>query len=354
MRKLGRLLWRFMVIFSFVVNLILVIVLLGAGILIFDIKNNIADPLIGGLHSTATGLKEATIDWTIPVRDQLGVDLLVPINANTITSQVTQVRGEPVEPIPGETVVTLTRNVPITINGAFINSNDLTLRNATVNIVLPAGTELPVALDMEVNLQTDIPVDLDVRAVIPLGETQLSDPVDTLRLLFEPLAVGLHNLPASWSEVGPFLGALTSGDLNLLATDGSGGVNSEPYDAWSGFSQTAGLNYNLLNIPVPPENLPEGTGLVVPGGIPLMDQELPDRRPIYEQGGVEDVNDSALNQLQQNGTVPPYTYDGSMRYEYQRQQEGAAPPPDNSTPPEDNSGSTDSSDFGILPTPDGQ
>jgi hypothetical protein len=139
LRGIGKFIWRFMVVFSFIVNLVLVVVLIAAGIFIFEIKNNVADPLVQGLHSTAMGLDQATIDWTIPVRDTLGIDLQVPINANTITSQVTEINGEAVEPIAGETVVTLTRPVPIVITGAFINSNDLTLRNATVNITLPPG-----------------------------------------------------------------------------------------------------------------------------------------------------------------------------------------------------------------------
>lgn len=354
MRRFGRFFWRFMVIFSFLVNFILVLVLAGAVLFIFDIKQNIADPLIGGLHSTAAGLNEATIDWTIPVRDNLGIDLLVPINANTITSRVDQIRGEPVEGIPGETVVTLTRDVPLQIFGAFINSNDLTLRNATVNIVLPAGTELPVALDLEVGLQTEIPVDLDVRAVIPLAETQLTDPIQTLGLLFEPLAVGLHNLPSNWGEAGTFVTKLFSGELNLLATDGTGGINNEPYDPWAGYGRTAGLNYNLLNIPFPPENIPQETGIVPPGGIPALDMELPGRGDIYARGGVDAVNLNAMNTLAGQAVVPPHTYNGTMADYFQQMQ--SAPPDNGMTTPTDtgatDSDSTSSTDFGILPTPE--
>ena len=63
-------------IFSFIVNIILVCVLLVLGLLIFQIKNNIADPLVGGLHGSFVGLDEATIDWTIPVRDTIPVKLM--------------------------------------------------------------------------------------------------------------------------------------------------------------------------------------------------------------------------------------------------------------------------------------
>ena len=45
---LGRFLWRFMVVFSFIVNIILVGVILILGVLIFNIKNDVADPLLEG------------------------------------------------------------------------------------------------------------------------------------------------------------------------------------------------------------------------------------------------------------------------------------------------------------------
>lgn len=355
LRGIGRFLWRFMVIFSFIVNLVLVVVLIGAGILIFEIKNNVADPLVQGLHSTAVGLNAATIDWTIPVRDTLGIDLRVPINANTITSTVTQIGGEPVAPIAGETVVTLTRPVPISIVGAFINSNDLTLRNATVNIILPAGTQLPVALDLEVGLQTDIPVELDVRAVIPLSETQLTDPIRTLALLFEPLAIGLHNLPSDFDQARLLItGLLNGAQIDLLKTDGTG-FNAQAYIPWTGFSRTAGLNYDLFDQPWPPANEPVMTGISVPGGIPFLDEQLPDRANLYAQGGVNTANEQAIQSLQARG-ISAYHYDGTMAQVF-RQIQANLPPPTLTTP--DSTGQTDatgdndaSSGLGIITAPE--
>ena len=57
LRGIGKWFWRFMVIFSFIVNFVLIVILLLAGLFIFQIKDQVADPLIGGLHSTAVGLK---------------------------------------------------------------------------------------------------------------------------------------------------------------------------------------------------------------------------------------------------------------------------------------------------------
>lgn len=322
LRGLGKFIWRFMVIFSFIVNIVLVVVLLVAGLYIFEIKGQVADPLIGGLHSTAAGLGEATIDWVIPVRDSLGIDLNVPINNQTIVSPVTEIAGNPVSQIiPGETVVTLTRPVPININGAFIQTESLSLSNATVSITLPAGTQLPVALDMEVQLTTDIPVDLDVRAVIPLSETQLIDPINQLGLLFEPLAIGLHNLPNNFSEAGEFAAFLLAGDQPLddmlLSTDGAG-FNAEAYDPWLGFSRTAGLGYeDLMGQTYPPELRPANTGIVVEGGIPALDALLQNRSSLYENGNTpQTFSVQAANQAQAAG-IPSYTYDGTMAEQYE-------------------------------------
>lgn len=372
MRALGKFLWRFMVIFSFIVNFVLIIVLALAGLFIFQIKGQVADPLIGGLHSTAAGLGEATIDWVIPVRDSLGIDLEVPINANTIISEVTEIGGLPVEQtIPGETVVVLTRNVPIAITGANIDAGNLQLSNATVNITLPAGTELPVALNLAVGLTTDIPVDLDVRAVIPLSETQLNDPIQQLGLLFEPLAIGLHNLPNDFSEAGAFAANILAGDQALdqllLSTDGSG-FNAEAYDPWTGFSQTAGVGYeNLMEQVYPLALRPIETGIVVPGGIPALDALLPDRAAYYENDQTPaDVNAFSAQSLTTTG-IPAYTYDGTMADIYNTAQggisqsvENAVIPvtgqtaPDNTTTSEqENSTNTNNAGSGIIPTPSG-
>lgn len=303
LRGFGKFLWRFMVIFSFIVNFVLVVVLLVLGLFIFEIKNNVADPLIGGLHGTAVGLQEATIDWTIPVRDSLPIALSVPINAGTITSTVDTINGQAVAPIPGETVVRLTRPVPLQAS-ALINLNGSVVRTP-VDLTLPAGLNLPVALDLELALATDIPVSLDVRAIIPLSQTQLNDPVETLALLFEPLAIGLHNLPQNFGQVPSFAGQVLAGDLDLLATDGSS-FNVEPYDPWAGYGLTAGLNYDLFNQAFPDDNIPEQTGLAPRGGIPFLDALI--RPELYDENG----NLIPYVPSQDAQAIPPETYNGEL------------------------------------------
>lgn len=349
LKTIGRWLWRFMVIFSFIVNIVLVVVLLALGLFIFEIKNNVADPLVGGLHSTAVGLKNATIDWTIPVRDELQVTFDLPLQQATI--------------------VTLNAPVPLIVSAKIdlpgINAYGV---DANVNLTLPQGLQLPVNLDLTVPVDQTVPVSLDVRAVIPLSETQLADPIDTLRLLFEPLAVGLHNLPADFNQAGDMVGRILRGelalqDVNLLATDGTGGVNPESYTAWAGYSRTAGLNYTLFDQPVPAENVPFETGIVPPGGIPALDEQLPERAVLYADDNTPaTMNTMAIENLTAQGVGNVY-YDGTMAAHYTAIQMSVVPQenviidPNIGTTP--NVGGADSqaappaqtNDFGILPTP---
>jgi hypothetical protein len=328
LRALGRFFWRFMVIFSFIVNIVLVIVVIGLLLFLFDIKNNIAEPLVTGLHSSFVGLDQATIDWTIPVRADVPVNLDIPLQTNT--------------------VVTLTEDVPLTVV-AQIYAGALTVNNATVSLTLPTGTNLPVSLDIPVEVRDQtLPVSLDVRAVIPLEQTQLHDVAENLRLLFEPLAVGLTNLPSNFSEVGPFVGDLFAGRVDLLQE------NAYTQQPWPGFSTTAGLNYpeELLTAPIPEENVPVQTGIVPTGGIEDLDEEI--RPEVYQAGGPEAVNEQARIQLG-NIPIPSYYYDGGFSaFLLSLRQQLAGSGSENGTT--DSTGGTGSTspeiiDQGILPTP---
>lgn len=309
LRGLGRFFWRFMVIFSFIVNLILVIVLVGAVIFIFEIKKGIADPLIGGLHSTAVGLENATIDWTIPVRDTIPVNLDVKLDTDT--------------------VVVLTSPVPLQVNATIdlpgINAYGVA---ANVNLTLPAGLVLPVHLNLDVPVREPaLPVSLDVRAIIPLKETQLADPIRELALLFEPLAIGLHNLPSDFDQTFGAIGQLISGekkmeDFNLLSTNGTGGINDQPYQPWPGYSRTAGVNYTLFNQPVPQANQSIPTGIVPPGGIPFLDELLDLRRNLYRDDLTpKQINEQSVTNMQAQGIESIY-FDGTMAGYYRSIQEG--------------------------------
>jgi hypothetical protein len=303
--RFGRWIWRFMIVFSFIVNIILVLVLLMVGLLLPDIKNNIADPLVGGLHGSFVGLDQATIDWTIPVRDTIPVKLEVPLNTRT--------------------TVVLTDSVPLSAN-AIINLNGSNV-STPVNLRLPAGLVLPVQLDLVVPIDEQLDIALDVRAVIPLQETQLHDVADNLRLLFEPLALALHNLPGDFGEAGGFVSQVVTNpaSINLLE-------RGPEFVPWPGFSQTAGLNYTLFNERVPGSGRPVETGIVQQGGIPALDEQL--RPEVYDAGGPEAINEAAAAEMSRRGIDGLY-YDGAIgAFIVEAQQQAASAPIDALTTPQ--------------------
>ncbi len=308
LRRFGRFFKNFMIVFSFVVNLVLIIVVVALLVTIFDLKNNVVTPLVTGLHSSFVGLDEATIDWTIPVRDTIPVKFDLPLNQ--------------------ETVVTLTQSVPLSV-AATINLPGVgQLNNAQVYLSLPAGLQLPVQLDLTVPVDQQIDVSMDVRAVIPLNQTQLHDPIDNLRLVFEPIARALYNLPNNFGEAGQMVGDLLAGKtVDLMAE------SDYSRDPWTGYSRTAGLNYDLASEPVPMQNRPVDTGIVITGGIPALDELL--RPDVYQNGGPAAVNKQAEERLAAD--VPGYNFDGSYG---DRLASGIDL---NSSPAPD--------DLGILPTP---
>jgi hypothetical protein len=282
-KALGSILKNFFILFSFVVNLILVLVIVVLLLTIFDLNRNIVRPLITGLHSSFVGLDEATIDWTIPVRDTIPVVLNIPLQTNT--------------------VVTLTERVPLTVSATIVLPGVGVLNNAQVNLALPAGLELPVALDLNVPVDETLDIALDVRAVIPINQTQLHDPIQNLRLTFEPIIRALYNAPENFGEAIALARAALEGQpVDLLA--------DTPYsrDPWPGYSQTAGVGYALGDLPWPQNNLPQQTGIVPVGGIPALDALI--RPDVYDRGGPGQVNQQAASALSARG-VMAYFFDGS-------------------------------------------
>lgn len=333
-KRVGKWIWKALVVLSVIVNIILIVVVAALAAVIFDIKREIAAPLITGLHSSFIGLDQATIDWTIPVRADVPVNLNIPLQQNT--------------------TVTLTDAVPLSVF-ANISAPGLTVTGATVNLSLPAGLQLPVSLDLNVPVTDSLPVALEVRAVIPLAETQLHDVADNLRLLFEPLAVGVENLPDDFGETFALVGDVISGrPVDLLADNA---YTSRP---WPGFSRTAGLNYpqSLLNAPWPPENRPVETGITMIGGIPMLDQTL--RPEVYSAASAPaSVNTQAFAALEAQG-IPQQFYDGGFAA-YRRLMRGEAALDQPAAPGGDSTVSAPTPvmlptdpperDLGIIPTP---
>jgi hypothetical protein len=300
-KALFNLLWGFMVVFSFIVNIVLVVIVAVLGWLIFDIKNEVADPLLKGLHSSFVGLDEATIDWTIPVRDSVNAQFVLPLEQNT--------------------VVVLTEPVPLRVQADI--SGPVAINNATVALTLPEGTRLPVSLDLDVPVDEQIPVDLDVRAVIPLENTQLHDPFQNLRLTFEPIILALDNLPNNFGEAFVAGSGTVAGQPPDLFDPSTSEYLQDP---WPGFSLTAGLGYDLLDesrrlnqpgAPVQGQSAGQPgqpnvvqTGLVPQGGIPYLDQQL--RPEVYESDGAPDIAIQEASAALEALGIPRESYTGDF------------------------------------------
>lgn len=196
------------IVLSFIINLVLIITLLVVVSLIFDIKRGILQPLVNGLYGSFVGLDQSTILTTIHVNDTVPVKLNIPLQTNT--------------------TVILTNDVPIRANASFNLPGGGGTINGTVNIVLPTGLKLPVALNLMVPVNDTLPVALNVPVNIRVQDIQLHDPVTQLESVLRPYVRLLGNLPNSWGEIPAFVGGMLRGN-DLLAP------NKFSDNAWPGF-----------------------------------------------------------------------------------------------------------------------
>ena len=86
-------------------------------------------------------------------------------------------------------------------------------------MTLPQGTVLPVDITLLVQVETEVPIVLDVPVIIPLSQTELHQPFSNLRFLLEPYVLLLDDTPDTWSE------AFSSGGRNSEDAE-SGDINN--------------------------------------------------------------------------------------------------------------------------------
>lgn len=170
--------WKFATLFSFIVNFILVLVLLFVVGLLFDIKNSIAQPLVGGLYGSFVQMDSSHIVTTIEVNDTLPVQFDLPLKQ--------------------QTEVVISRDTLITGASVSIQGGVLIITDAPTTILLRQGTPLPIQLDLIVPVSQTIPVRLLVPVNIALDQTDLHTPFSRLRNLFYPYSNALDKLPSSW------------------------------------------------------------------------------------------------------------------------------------------------------------
>ena len=165
--------WTIASVISMLVNigvvivLIVVIRLLGGTNAAIAFAQSQANGLLGGLHENFVKMDDASIKTTIHVEK----DIPVQFSLN----------------VTGSTNVTLSDDVAI--NGALVtvNTGGLNINNARANIVLPAGTVLPIVIEnLVVPVDKAVPAILDVPVDIPLNQTELHDPFVGLQKVVEP------------------------------------------------------------------------------------------------------------------------------------------------------------------------
>lgn len=175
--------WTVASIISMTVNIVLFAV-------IFSLVNNLSAITIempplknlpGELYRGFEQMDRAHIQAVIPF------DAQVPVNFDLEIDTQTEVN------LSQDVVV---RGAHVTIDTPLIDIN------APANVVLPAGTSLPIHLRMTVPVQTMLPTHLEVPVDIALSQTDLHLPFTGLReaikpfyCLMEPEALSMDGLP---------------------------------------------------------------------------------------------------------------------------------------------------------------
>jgi hypothetical protein len=162
--------WTIASIMSVTVNVVLLIIV---AILLQNLKTvgqtatGIPDQLLGGLYNNFVKMDAASIQTNIHVEKNIPVQFTLNVS--------------------GSTNVTLSQDVRI--DGALVTLLGFgeAISNKRANIVLPAGTVLPVYIEnLVVPVDQTVPAILDVPVDIPLNTTELHEPFVGLQDVVRP------------------------------------------------------------------------------------------------------------------------------------------------------------------------
>ena len=179
---IGPAFWTVTGCISLIINGVLIVLVIVLGRQVFTLKSLVQDQLVSGLYTSFQQMDQAHIRTTIPISTQVPAKFDLPLKTNTI--------------------VTLTEDTTIPQATIYeFTAGNLYISRAATNIILPAGSKLPVQLDLTVPVDQQIPVELIVDVDIPLNQTELHEPFINLKNVFEPYYTLLNHLPSSWAEV---------------------------------------------------------------------------------------------------------------------------------------------------------
>ncbi len=166
---------NFAIVFSFIVNFILVLVLIIAPFPTLVITDQFAKPLLKDLDDAFAALGKTVINADVPLNQTMPIEFDLPLKQDT--------------------VVVLTEPVPLQANATFFLPGGGGAINGTVSLDLPTGLTLPVNLDLMVPVSATIPVVLNVPVKINLDEAGMGPAIEQLRSVFSPISDMLDQLP---------------------------------------------------------------------------------------------------------------------------------------------------------------
>jgi hypothetical protein len=191
--------YKVMIWFSFGLNVVLLLLVLGGGLVALNLYRQTQEQLqagidmdtaagqriqqlqsnpvaaldtarysLGELMTSIEGLQNAHIRTSIPIDKQLPINLEVPVNQ--------------------QTAVHTTAAVPLVVPARFTFPGGGGQINGSVALSLPAGLELPINLNMSIPISSTVPVQFDVPVDIAMQDTELADDFNRLHTLVEPAA----------------------------------------------------------------------------------------------------------------------------------------------------------------------
>jgi len=171
--RIGPIFWTIASVISLLVNigtviaLIVVVQLLGGTKATLAFAQGQANGLLGGLYNNFVKMDAASIKTTIHVEKEIPVQFSLNVS--------------------GPTDVTLSKDVVITGALVTVNTGGLNINKARADIVLPAGTILPINIqNLVVPVDQKVLAVLDVPVNIPLNQTELHEPFVGLQKVVEP------------------------------------------------------------------------------------------------------------------------------------------------------------------------
>jgi hypothetical protein len=151
--------WRAIAALSLVLNVLLMVGLIVVG-RSQSRSTETMTALVGDVRDGFSALMSADLTAEVGVSQQIPIELELPLQQDT--------------------VVTLTEQT--SVEGALITiqTSNFQVYNAPAIVVLPPGTRLPIALDVNIPLRTTVPIELEVPVRFTIAGSDLGPAFEAL------------------------------------------------------------------------------------------------------------------------------------------------------------------------------